>query len=490
MTPVSQRPTSRNRLVKTRIIATVGPACESIDVLRQLVASGVDIFRLNFAHGQYEWLEERVRLIRQVASELGCPVGILGDLSGPKIRLGEISGGDVQCTEGAAFRFIRGTESNDPTDLTCTYEPLIDDVRIGDRILLADGTVAMVVFEKSPDAAWVRCTVTQAGKVRSRQGVNLPGVALSTPSVTTKDRQDLAWALQQKLDFIGLSFVRQADDILMLHQLIDAHSPAVRPLVVAKIEKTEAIADLDNILHAADAVMVARGDLGVEAEISRVPILQKQIIRRCNEFRIPVITATQMLDSMQNNDLPTRAEVTDVANAVIDGTDAVMLSGETAIGQNPVQCVRMMDRIAAEAEPLVQPHDLQELKAEESRRARPITEAVTRGAIAAADYLDADLIVVATVTGRTALALSRHRGRVPILAITDRDEVARRMCLYWGVTPILSKLVRQSADALLQFVVQWGAQHDMLRSGSKVVVVGHTNWLGETHDLVMVHVLP
>lgn len=490
MNPAQPRPSSRHRLVKTRIIATVGPACESIDVLRQLVASGVDIFRLNFAHGQYEWLEERVRMIRQISVELGCPVGILGDLSGPKIRLGEIPGGDVMCQEGASFRFIRGTESTVPTDLTCTYESLIDDVKSGDRILLADGTVAMVVIEKSSDSSWIRCMVTQPGKIRSRQGVNLPGVALSTPSVTEKDREDLKWALSQKLDFIGLSFVRQAEDILLLQQLIEAQSPQVRPLVVAKIEKTEAIADLDNILHATDAVMVARGDLGVEAEISRVPILQKQIIRRCNEFRIPVITATQMLDSMQSNDLPTRAEVTDVANAVIDGTDAVMLSGETAIGQHPVQCVRMMDRIAVEAEQLVQPLKLQELKSEESRRARPITEAVTRGAIAAAEYLNADLIVVATVTGRTALALSRHRGQVPILAITDREDVARRMCLYWGVTPILSKLVRQSADALLQFVVQWGSQHDMLRSGSKVVVVGHTNWLGETHDLVMVHVLP
>ena len=483
-------PPSRQKIVKTRIIATVGPACESIDVLRQLVASGVDIFRLNFAHGSHEWLGELVAKIRQVSTELACPVGILGDLSGPKIRLGELVDGEVQCHEGATFRFIRATDSTEPTDLTCTYESLIDDVKNGDRILLADGTVAMVVIEKAKSGDSIRCLVTQAGKIRSRQGVNLPGVALSTPSVTEKDRDDLAWALSQQLDFIGLSFVRQAEDITLLHQLIASHSPAVIPLVVAKIEKTEAIDDLDNILHVTDAVMVARGDLGVEAEISRVPVLQKHIIHRCNHFRIPVITATQMLDSMQNNDLPTRAEVTDVANAVIDGTDAVMLSGETAIGLHPVQCVRMMDRIAAEAEPLVPVLDLPDPQGEEARRARPITEAVTRGAIAAAEYLKADLIVVATVTGRTALALSRHRGGVPILAVTDREEVARRMCLYWGVTPILSKLVRQSADALLQFVVQWGSQQGLLRSGSKIVVVGHTNWLGETHDLMMVHVVP
>jgi pyruvate kinase len=348
----------------------------------------------------------------------------------------------------------------------------------------------MVVVEKDSNGGWIRCLVIQSGKVRSRQGVNLPGVALSTPSVTEKDRKDLEWALQNQIDFIGLSFVRQAEDIRDLHRLIASHNPKVVPLIVAKIEKTEAIDDLENILDVTDAVMVARGDLGVEAEISRVPILQKLIIRRCNELRIPVITATQMLDSMQTNELPTRAEVTDVANAVIDGTDAVMLSGETAIGAHPLQCVRMMDRIAGEAESLVVSADPAHLRDDEDRRARPITEAVTRGTIAAAEYLQADLIVVATVTGRTALALSRMRSKVPVLAFTDREDVARRMCLYWGVTPILNQVVQQSADALLQYVISWGRKNDVLRSGSKLIIVGHTNWLGETHDLMMVHVVP
>ena len=491
MTTVSSsRAIIRQKLVKTRIIATVGPASESTEMLRELVISGVDIFRLNFAHGSHTWLSELVRKIRTISAELECPVGILGDLSGPKIRLGAIIGDEVQCNEGAEFRFIRGGLSDVPTDLTCTYEPLIDDVKPGDRILLADGTVAMVVVEKDAAGGWIRCLVIQSGKVRSRQGVNLPGVALSTPSVTEKDRKDLEWALANQVDFIGLSFVRQAEDIRDLHRLIESHHPKVVPLVVAKIEKTEAIDDLENILDVTDAVMVARGDLGVEAEISRVPVLQKLIIRRCNELRIPVITATQMLDSMQTNELPTRAEVTDVANAVIDGTDAVMLSGETAIGAHPLKCVRMMDRIAGEAESLVVAADPADLRDDEDRRARPITEAVTRGTIAAAEYLQADLIVVATVTGRTALALSRMRSKVPVLAFTDREDVARRMCLYWGVTPILNGVVQQSADALLQYVISWGRKNEVLRSGSKLIIVGHTNWLGETHDLMMVHVVP
>jgi len=478
------------KLVKTRIVATLGPASESLDVLKQLVLEGVDVFRLNFAHGSHAWLAELVRKIRQVSAELDRPIGLLGDLSGPKIRLGELAGGETWCQEGAMFRFIRGTESISSTDLTCTYEPLIDDVRPGDRILLADGTVAMQVVQKDAAAGWVECQVVQAGKIRSRQGVNLPGVALSTPSVTEKDRHDLEWALQQNLDFIGLSFVRRADDIRQLQALIQSLKPRFTPLVVAKIEKTEAIDDLDNILAVTDAVMVARGDLGVEAEISRVPVLQKQIIRRCNQLRIPVITATQMLDSMQSNDLPTRAEVTDVANAVLDGTDAVMLSGETAIGHNPVQCVRMMEKIAREAEVLVQPQQPQEASEQESRRARPITEAVTRGAVAAADFLKADLIVVATVTGRTALALSRLRGKVPIVAFTEREEVSRRMCLYWGVTPQLNRTVAQSPDLLLKNVIAWGRRHGILEAGSRVILVGHAAWLGETHDLMMVHVVP
>lgn len=487
---LSGRMPARQKIVKTRIIATIGPASESTDMLRQLVVSGVDIFRLNFAHGSHAWLSDLVRKIRQISAELDCPVGILGDLSGPKIRLGEIAGGEVLCNEGAEFRFIRGELSVDPATLTCTYEPLIDDVKPGDRILLADGTVAMVVIEKNPEAEWIRCIVSQAGKIRSRQGVNLPGVALSTPSVTTKDQKDLEWALQNQLDFIGLSFVRQAEDICSLQRLIRSHHPKVVPLVVAKIEKSEAISDLENILDATDAVMVARGDLGVELEISRVPILQKQIIRRCNELRIPVITATQMLDSMQSNEIPTRAEVTDVANAVIDGTDAVMLSGETAIGAHPLQCVRMMDRIASEAETLVTAVTPGAIRDDEPRRARPITEAVTRGTIAAAEYLQADLIVVATVTGRTALALSRMRSKVPVLAFTDKEEIARRMCLYWGVTPILNRAVQQSADALLKYVISWGQKNELLRSGSKLIIVGHADWLGETHDLMMVHVVP
>lgn len=481
---------SHRKLVKTRIIATVGPACEDAGTLRELIIAGVDIFRLNFAHGSHEWLSGILARIRAVSDELKTPVGVLGDLSGPKIRLGEIAGGEIRCNEGDIFHFRRGEDSDDPYKLTCTYEQLIDDVNPTDRILLADGTVGMVVEEKSEDGQSVRCIVSDPGTIRSRQGVNLPGVALSTPSVTAKDEADLGWALQHHIDFVGLSFVRSADDIRHLKRLIAEADPEVVPTVVAKIEKTEAIDDLDNILEATDAVMVARGDLGVEAEISRVPILQKEIINRCNEYRIPVITATQMLDSMTNNDLPTRAEVSDVANAAIDGTDAVMLSGETAIGIHPAACVRMMQKIVDEADPFVIAKSHRDGLSHESRRANPITEAVSLGATVVADELNADLIVIATDSGRTALSLSGLRGKVPILAVTHREDTVRRLCLYWGVTGIQSKLVRQSADALLQYVVQWGLDNEILKTGHKIVVVGHANWDEGYHDLMMVHVVP
>lgn len=478
-------------LVKTRIIATVGPASEDSETLQKLIEAGVDIFRLNFAHGTHEWLEGILRRIRAISTEMKTPIGVLGDLSGPKIRLGELQAEELICVEGETLTFIReGRPPESASQLTCTYEKLIDDVNIGDRILLADGTVALEVADKPADGQSVNCTITEGGTIRSRQGVNLPGVALSTPSITEKDEDDLKWALANEVDFIGLSFVRSAKDIVQLKQLIADANPDVVPTVVAKIEKTEAIDDLDNILRATDAVMVARGDLGVEAEITRVPLLQKQIIRQCNAARIPVITATQMLDSMTTNDLPTRAEVSDVANAVIDGTDAVMLSQETAIGINPVACVKMMQKIAFEADPYVDGTEGESCLSEPLRRANPITEAVSRGATVVAESLAANLIVIATDTGRTALALSRQRGHVPILAVTHNEPTARKLCLYWGVTAILSTLVRQSADALLQHVVQWGTENELLESGHKIVVVGHTNWLGEGHDLMMVHVVP
>ncbi len=480
--------TAERPLVKTKIVATIGPASSSPEQLRGLALAGVDLFRLNFAHANHRDLEEITRAVRELSQEIQRPLGLLGDLAGPKIRLGEIPGDELCLIVGGRIEFIRGDTSSNPHQLTCTYEQLIDDVRVGDRILLTDGTVALRVIEKDDTRAV--CVCEQAGCVRTRQGVNLPGVTLSTPSLTEKDQHDLVFALKHGLDYVGLSFVRKAEDIRELKRKITELGPDTSPHVVAKIEKMEALADLDRILDETDAVMVARGDLGVESDIAKVPILQKRIIRLCNRRRVPVITATQMLESMTTADLPTRAESTDVCNAVLDGSDAVMLSGETAIGNHPKRVVAMMSRIVREAERLVTPHPEPPFAEGERHRALLVTEAVTIGAGAAAKHLDADLIVVATHSGRTALAVSKQRIQIPIIALTDSSTSARRMSLYWGVTPLVTSTVAETPQAMLDFVVRWGKETGILHSGNRIVLVGSSNWSADGHDLLLVHAIP
>jgi pyruvate kinase len=476
--------------VKTKIISTVGPASSSLEKLTELVLAGTDVFRLNFAHGHHDWLAGVVSAIRKVSSDLDRPVGILGDLAGPKIRLEELPGGVIHCRSGDKFEFARSADPANPHRLTCTYEKLVDEVEVNDRVLLADGTVSMLVAEKYPAEGRVVCVVEQAGDIRSRQGLNLPGVALSTPSLTAKDRDDLAWAMVNGIDFIGLSFVRSADDIRLLRQAIGDLQPAFPPQIVAKIEKMEAVSQLEEILDVTDVVMVARGDLGVEVDLALVPIFQKRIIRLCNQHRIPVITATQMLDSMTHNSRPTRAEAADVANAVLDGTDAIMLSGETAAGEYPAEAVSTMSRITHEAERILHPHRQIDQHSQPRSRALAVTEAVTLGAARAAEHLAADLVVVATHSGRTAMAVSRQRSHIPVLGISDSPETTRRMCLYWGVTPLHTSKVNASPQELLKFIVDWCRRQNILHSGCKLVLVTSTNWSAEGHDMMLVHAIP
>lgn len=477
--------------VKTKIVATVGPACGTAEKLEALVRAGADVFRLNFAHGSHVWLTEIVGHIRAISAKLGRPLGILGDLSGPKIRLGELPGGAVECVAGARIEFVRQADPAHPEYLTCTYEALIDDLKVDDLMMLADGAVSMRVVEKPVAGDRVICEVIQPGVIRNRQGINLPGAVLSTPSLTLKDRDDLAWALEAQIDFVGLSFVRCAEDIEDLQKAIVEVNPPHIPQIVAKIEKMEAVDDLERILEATDMVMVARGDLGVEVDIARVPGLQKRIIRLCNQHRVPVITATQMLDSMHKNSRPTRAEASDVANAVLDGSDAIMLSGESAAGDYPVEAVSMMNRLAYEAERLrmVQsPHDVN--LAHLRIRALEVTEAVTHGAAIVAEMLHADLIVIATRTGKTALSVSNQRLPVPILGLTPHPEVASKMSLYWGVTPLVADFADSTPQEVVEFVVKWGQADGTLKSGSKFVLISTSNWSARGHDQLLVHAIP
>ncbi len=472
-------------LAKTKIVATLGPACDSPDMLRQMVVAGVDIFRLNFAHGRHDELAESVVAIRKMAAELGRSVGILGDLGGPKIRLGTLPGGSQRVDRGERYAFVHNPDPDNPTEFSATYNGLVDDLKVDDPVLLADGTVALRVVDKQADRAV--CVVEQPGLLRSGQGVNLPGVDLRVPSVTEKDRADLAWAVAQGLDFIGLSFVRRADDIYELRRLIGQLNPEHSPFIVAKIEKPEAVVELDGILTQADVIMVARGDLGVEIDIVRVPAIQKQIIRECNRQRVPVITATQMLDSMQHSQMPTRAEASDVANAVLDGSDAVMLSGETAIGEYPLQSVVMMSRIVQEAEPFVVPHKELPIGVSSRNAATQMTRAVALGAMHAAEQLAADLIVVLTRSSKTAIAVSELRSPIPILALTDSPQTARRLCVAWGVTALVTDVCQKTPECWMEFVVTWGRQQGILETGHRVVLVGSTNWTQPGKDLMLVH---
>ncbi|MCG6158373.1 pyruvate kinase [Rubinisphaera margarita] len=473
---------------RTKIIATVGPAIESRERLQELVAAGVDVFRLNFAHGNYDWLGEIVEKIRAISVEMQQPIGILGDLAGPKIRLGELPADGVDCPMGQRFEFVKGDVEFDGVKLTSTYEHLIDDLNVDDVILLADGTVGMHVVEK-PDDSHIVCQVDRPGMIRSRQGINLPGAKLRTPCLTEKDKEDLAWGLSHQLTFFGLSFVREANDLIELRELVKSHNPGYEPQLIAKIEKVEAIRELEAITKVCDGVMVARGDLGVESDIAWLPILQKQIIRHCNERRIPVITATQMLDSMEEQPFPTRAEAADVANAVLDGTDAVMLSGETAVGKYPKRAVAMMDNIVRCTEDEVPLRGDVDWKTESKNRALVVTEAVTLGACTVAEHLHADLMVLCTRTGRTALAISRQRSSIPLLAITNSRVTAAKMCLYWGVIPVQNDVVEQEAKAILDFAVRWGQERNLLKSGSRLVMISDTEWGAEGHDMMVVHVV-
>ncbi|MCA9096808.1 MAG: pyruvate kinase [Planctomycetaceae bacterium] len=475
--------------VKSKIVATIGPASEKYETIREMTCAGADVFRLNFAHGSHEWLDGIVEKIRRASHELNRPIGILGDLSGPKIRLHKLPNDAISCLQGEKFEFIRGNETTDRRKLTCTYGPLVDELEVGNPVLLADGTVAMRVVEKYPNEGRLVCVVEQGGTFKSRQGLNLPGASLSTPCLTDKDRKDLDWALQTGLDFVALSFVRRAEDVAELQREIQQRQPKNVPLIVSKIEKMEAVSDLDRILEYTDVVMVARGDLGVEVDIARVPTLQKRIIKLCNQHRVPVITATQMLESMQNNTRPTRAEASDVANAVLDGTDAVMLSGESAAGEYPVESVFMMSRLAHEAERYLPPRDKVDVFTHAKSRALAVTEAVTHGAGQVAEMLGAEVIVVGTETGRTALAVSKQRLTIPTLGMTPNSSTARKMTLYWGVTPLEIPSGKAGVNDLTELASEWLRRETGVHAGSKIVLVSGSKISAEGHDLLLVHTL-
>ena len=477
--------------VRTKIVATLGPASRDPQTLRALVEAGVDVFRLNFSHGTHEEHSATLRDARAAAEACGRVVAVLQDLGGPKIRLGPITGDAVECPVGEEFTLVTDRTSDDPRQLTCTYRYLPNDLKAGDEVFFADGAVAMTVTGAGGGVA--RLSVTLAGRVRTHQGLNLPGAALNVQALTDKDLNDLDWTAANPVDYVGLSFVRRAADVTRLRQELKNRGITAR--IVAKIEKPQAVDDLDAIIAETDAAMVARGDLGVEMDVARVPAIQKRIIAACHEARVPVITATQMLNSMETSNRPTRAEASDVFNAVLDGTDAVMLSGETAVGQYPVEAVSTMSRIVTEAENLLFADPKAPWPAEGSRASRPapgqagwvlpITEAVVEAVRLMARRLDAKLVLVGTKSGRTALALSKQRYAPPTLALTDDSAVARAMALYWGVTPLVRAQVADH-QANGDFVREWASAHGLVARGDHILVVQGTTPNRPGHNAVLV----
>jgi len=467
---------------KAKIICTIGPACGSEEMVRDLLRCGMDVARLNFSHGTHEDHQQRIAMLRRVAAEQGRTICILQDLQGPKIRTGKLEGRKAILLEaGKQITITPRDLPGTPALVSTTFQTLARDVEVGGRILFSDGRIELTVA--SIQGSDVICDIINGGKLAEHQGINLPGAVLSVPALTEKDEEDLAFGLQNDVDMIAVSFVRRASDVLYVKNLIKQAGKNLP--VIAKLEKPQAIENLEEILEAAAGVMVARGDLGVELPAERVPVIQKHIIERAAEWRKPVIIATQMLESMIENPRPTRAEASDVANAVFDGTDAVMLSGETASGKYPREAVNMMARIILEAEGSMAKHRL-------TRRRRAgkstISETICESIAHAAEDLDMGAIAVFTQSGHTAKLVSKYRPKCPIFAFARSAPVCHWMNLLWGVYPMMagSSNSGESMVAEAESVLLHGGR---VRIGEVIGVVAGTQMASGSTDFMRLHVV-
>ncbi|HTR79679.1 MAG TPA: pyruvate kinase [Gemmatimonadaceae bacterium] len=446
------------QVCRAKIVCTLGPASASREAIRGLIEAGLSVARINFSHSTHAQHAAAIAVVRSAAAELGRPVAILGDLQGPRIRIGELA--IARDLPGGTDVVFAPEAIAAKDEVPVTYDLLSHDVHAGDRILINDGLIELVVLESSPPRVLAR--VLHGGRLESHKGINLPGVQVSAPSITDKDREDIAFAVQQGVEYLALSFVRKASDVAELKALIPSGM-----LIIAKIEKDSALANIEGIAAAADGIMVARGDLGVELPFEEVPNAQKRIIALCNHLGRPVITATQMLESMITHPRPTRAEASDVANAILDGTDAVMLSAETAAGQYPRLAVEAMTRIIAEVE-----HHPPVLRRDERRHddmAVSTEFAIAAASHAAADMLNAPCIIVFTKSGFSARIVASHRPRVPILVLTDVPRTFRQLALVWGVVP---ELVHHcdTYDQMVRLALEAVQRRELARAGDRVIV--------------------
>jgi len=446
---------------RTRIVCTIGPSSSSPAVLRTMISAGMDVARLNFSHGDHETHRQAATNVREAAEAAGRPVALLGDLQGPKIRTGALESALQRLVRGRTVFLIAETRQAE-NEIEVSHRELVEALRRGDRVLLDDGRIELLV--KSVSGGRAECSVVRGGLLGERKGVSVPGRALPLPALTEKDLEDLKLAVELGVDYLALSFVRKADDILACRQHLSDRG--CKAAVIAKLEKLEAIRNLSKILEVADAVMVARGDLGVELKLGDLPAVQKEVIDRANRAGVPVITATEMLESMVTSNRPTRAEASDVANAIWDGTDAVMLSQETSVGAHPIEAVRAMARICLSA----QRHPAFQRAPQMWREPGQVGSAIAHAAANAADELGARVIIAFTESGTTALRCSKARPRVPVIAASPHPEVLRRTALYSGVIPLLVS-PGSDTDQMVANATSAARDEGLVRPGDRVVVV-------------------
>ncbi|MGG2064087.1 pyruvate kinase [Bacillus sp. S14(2024)] len=470
---------------KTKIVCTIGPASESIEKLEQLIGAGMNVCRLNFSHGSHEEHGARIKSIREAAKKTGKTVAILLDTKGPEIRTHDFVDGQAELKTGAEVVISTEQVLGTAEKFSVTYAGLYDDVDTGSRILIDDGLIELEVIEKVNGD--IRTKVLNSGTVKNKKGVNVPNVSIKLPGITEKDIQDIIFGIEQNVDFIAASFVRKASDVLEIRELLEAHG-AQHIQIIPKIENQEGIDNIDSILEVSDGLMVARGDMGVEIPPEEVPLVQKRLIKKCNVLGKPVITATQMLDSMQRNPRPTRAEASDVANAIFDGTDAIMLSGETAAGLYPLEAVQMMANIAIRVEKSLQYEDMFKKRLKE--QSCTITDAISQSVAHTAIALDVAAIVAPTESGYTAKMISKYRPKSPIVAVTSNEQVCRSLALAWGVQAYMAEEKAKSTDEMLETAIETAMDSGMVGLGDTVVItagvpVAETG----TTNLMKIHVV-
>jgi pyruvate kinase len=466
---------------RTKIICTLGPATDSVSMLRALISAGMDTARLNFSHGRFEEHERRIQMLRTASENVSRPIAILADLPGPKIRIGLIEAGVIRLRRGEEFTLTQRDVPGTDHEVHLPSPEVFAAVRKGSAIFLDDGLVELRVTDVTPED--IHTKVVDGGELSSHKGLVVPGITLDVPTLTEEDKAALHFIAHHDVDWVAASFIRTAEDILTIRRILEGEGSPLP--VIAKIEKHEAVDCLDAILRASDGLMVARGDLGVERPIQEVPILQKQIITRCNAVGKPVVTATQMLDSMIRNPRPTRAEVSDVANAVLDGTDCVMLSGETAVGKYPVETVRMMRQIILQAEGSL---DYETMHWSHMRMdADGITDSISQATCDIARDLKATAILTSTSSGYTTRMVSRHRPITPIIGITAEPRTYRRLALSWGVLPILTpKAV--NTDETLEIAVRTAEERKLVKPGDLVIITaGVPTGISGSTNMLKVH---